>query len=224
MKEYIKVISKCHVFDGMSDADIESVLSHIKPKIYRYKKGSYITIESDPVTDIFIVLHGCVQLIREDTSGTRSLIAQYTSGDSFFEACASVNMQSPVSSYASADSVIMIIEFENIINLPRALTKFSSKIIKNLLSITVCKLYNTYIHLIHVSKHEIRRKIFAYLISQKNKAGANEFVIPVSKTDLADYLFINRSAMTRELAAMKKDKLISFKGRKFAIITEKRYV
>ncbi|MCL1971953.1 MAG: Crp/Fnr family transcriptional regulator [Endomicrobia bacterium] len=216
MKEHIETIAKCRIFEGISKSEMESLLPYLKPDIRRYKKGEYIIMAGDKVTDIFILLRGCVQIIKEDILGERTLIAQYLTGDSFCEP--SVNLpKSSVNICASVNSVVMAVPFENIINMHPFLMRFHSKILRNIISILSYIVFNEVAKLDHVSKHNIRKKIFSYLLDVKNKAGNNEFFIPFSKTDLSDYLFINRSAMTRELSAMRKDKLINFKGRKFTI-------
>ncbi|MCL2485479.1 MAG: Crp/Fnr family transcriptional regulator [Endomicrobia bacterium] len=210
--EYIKKLTECPLFEGISEAKVESVLRRLNPKIRKYKKGEYIVVAGNPVTDIFILLQGSVQLIIEDISGSYSLIAQPLPGESFFEVSATLNLQkTPVSCYAKADSLVMTIPFKNIQSNP--------VITKNLILTLAHKSYKAFAQLEHVSRRSVRKKILSYLSAKKNQAGKNEFVIPISQTDLADYLFISRTALTRELMSMKKDNLISYNGRKFTIKT-----
>ncbi|MCL2800087.1 MAG: Crp/Fnr family transcriptional regulator [Endomicrobia bacterium] len=193
-------------------------MSYLKPDIRKYKKGEFIHMEGNPVKNILILLEGGVQIIREDFSGTRSLMMQFLPGDTFYEAFAFIKLQkSPLSSYAVVDSLVMIVPYEHFITAMESAAQIRLKMGRNLLSIVAHKYINVIAHLEHISKPDIRKKIISYLAEQRNITGKNEFVIPISKTDLADFLFINRSAMTRELALMKKDKLINFKGRKFKI-------
>ncbi|MCL2484666.1 MAG: Crp/Fnr family transcriptional regulator [Endomicrobia bacterium] len=213
------MITKCRIFEGMSKEEIESLIPYLKPDFREYKKGEYIYMAGDYIKDIFFLLEGCIQLIREDSSGARSLIAQYTMpGTSFCETFASVKAQSSINYYVKTNSRIMTLPYKNIMSLPLSAIQLHLKLSKNLISILANKANNTFTQLEHVSKNNIRKKIFSYLSTQRIKSGKNEFVIPINKTELADFLFINRSAMTRELAAMKKDKLINFKGKKFKIL------
>ncbi|MCL2506778.1 MAG: Crp/Fnr family transcriptional regulator [Endomicrobia bacterium] len=214
MKEYIKILTKCSIFEGISESKIESILHSLKPKIRKYKKGEYIITAGDPVTDIFILLQGSVQIIIEDISGMHSIIVQHQPVDSFGEVYASLNIQkTPISICAKTDSLVMVIPFENIMKNP--------VIVRNLVLTLAHKAYMARAQLKYLSQRNIRKKILSYLSARKKQAGKNEFVIPFSQTDLADYLFINRSAMTKELSAMKKDKLISYTGRKFTVITNR---
>ncbi|MDR1696030.1 MAG: Crp/Fnr family transcriptional regulator [Endomicrobium sp.] len=217
MKEKIKAMVKCRIFSGIPEEDIESMLRYLKPKIKKYKKGSHIINIGDVITDVIVILEGGVQLVKEDLLGARSLIAHYGAGESLFETSASVKTKGYFGCYVTCNSLIMSIPFENIMRVPRSLKLFNAQIVKNLISILAEKSLSIYMQLEHASRHDIRKKLLSYLIFQKEKAGTDEFVIPLSKTDLADFLFINRSAMTRELASMKKDNIISFKGRKFTI-------
>ena len=216
MKE---ILAKCLIFKGMLENEVEDVLAHLKPSMHKYEKGEYIITAGEPVRNMFILMNGSVQTVLEDYSGDRNIINQYnTPGDSFCEPFSYLELRkSPVSYCANAKSVVMAFPCERISTLPLSLNRLQLKILGNLISLLSSKSVYTFAHMEHTSKQNIRNKILSYLLERKSENGKNQFVIPLSKTDLADFLFINRSAMTRELAAMKKDKLISFKGRKFKI-------
>jgi len=218
MNEYMEAICKNLLFQNMSRSEVESALFHLKPKVKRHEKGSYIVMMGESIKEIHLLLEGCVQIILEDAHGTRSIMSQYLPGDSFMEMLTATNTKTiPASALAVKDSVVASVYYENILKMSVHSEKIWAKILNNLYTLTANKNIILYSHLGHVSRPNIRGKIISYLQEQKDKAGKNEFLIPMSKGDMADYLFINRSAMTRELAAMKKEKLINFEGRKFTL-------
>ncbi|MCL2888491.1 MAG: Crp/Fnr family transcriptional regulator [Elusimicrobia bacterium] len=223
MNDYTKMIIKSPLFRGISKKETDFILFYLKPQIKKYKKGVYITLDGEPVRELMLLLEGSVRIVKDDISGARSFMAQYRPGDYFLEAFACIDAKSPVSSQTAADSLVMAIPYKNIIDMPPSVIETQCKILKNLLVVVGNKALAAHRQIEHVSKPGIRKKIMSYLSAQKSRAGKKEFIIPLSKTDLADFLFINRSAMTRELAAMRKEKLLNFKGRKFTLPPDIKY-
>jgi len=219
MKRYIKILKNSNIFEGMSEADIVFVLAYLKPKVRQYKKRECLAAAGSIVSDIFILLQGKVEIVKESISGARTLIRHRLPVEAFGEAFSSIGAKCPVSAYAAEDSLVMLIPFENIMNMPPSSARLNLKMVKNMTRILARKCNESLEHLEHLSRGSLRTKLVSYLNLQKNNAGKNEFVIPISKTDLADFLLINRTSMYRELAAMKKENLISFKGRKFTLKT-----
>lgn len=69
----------------------------------------------------------------------------------------------------------------------------------------------------HLSKRTIRDKLLSYLKEESRKNNLKEFNISFNRSELADYLFIDRSAMSRELGRMKDDGLIEFNKNRFKL-------
>ena len=65
-----------------------------------------------------------------------------------------------------------------------------------------------------LTKRSIREKLLSYLENIKRKKISNTFTLPLSYTDLADYLSIDRSAMMREIKKLKDEGFIDTKGKK----------
>jgi CRP-like cAMP-binding protein len=221
MKRYTNAITNNLFFKEMSAAEIEMALFYLKPKIAEYKRGSYITMMGDRADSVYILLKGCVQIIMEDEFGARAATAQYRAGNFFMEAFAFADVETnPAASFAVENSLVLSVYNENIKKMQAGDKVIWYKIMSNLFESIADKNIKLHRQLGCVSQPTLRMKIFSYLLEKRKQAGcagSQEFVLPVSKSDLANYLFINRSAMTRELAAMKKEKILSFKGRRFVL-------
>jgi len=202
----------------MSKREIETALPYLKPRVNRYRKGSYVTMAGDGETSMHLILSGRVKIILEDLDGACHFITRYKAGGFFKESCASADGElSHYSSLVVDDAIIMTINFVNIMNMAAPIGKIFTKIMRNLFLVNAGKTIFLIRQLEHLSKISIRERLLSYFRHLMEKVGKNEFILPMSKSDLAGYLFVNRSAMARELAAMKKEKILSFKDRMFCL-------
>ena len=69
-----------------------------------------------------------------------------------------------------------------------------------------------------MSKRTIREKLLTYLSIQAQVQGSRYFEIPFGRVELAEYLCVDRSALTRELTKMKADGLIDYDKNCFRIL------
>ncbi len=214
MQKYIEILKQSPLFEGMKGEETEGLLFSLNPKIKKYKKGVFIIMAGAPVREFGIVLSGSVLVIKEDMRGLRSIIAQCGPSEMFAEALACAQVErSPVSVVVDENAEIMFINFESVMRAGQR----AARLIKNMLMLLARKNIFLNSKLEHVSKRNIREKLLSYLMEQRRRAGRAEFEIPLTQTDLADFLFIDRSAMARELAKMRSERLVTFTGRKFAI-------
>lgn len=217
MADYTQTLLQTQLFEGIGKGEIEGLLFFLNPVLRKYKKGNFIIPAGGPVRDLGIVLEGRVQIIREDIGGLRSIITEIEEGDMFAEALACARVQrSPVSALSVTDSKVLFISFEKIMS-SRSSLAHGDRLIKNLMLLIARKNIFLNSKLEHIGKRSIREKLLSYFSDLAIKAGGPQFEIPFSKTALADYLFIDRSAMSRELALMKKEKLLAFNGLKFKL-------
>lgn len=222
MENYASVLSHSPLFNGIKAEEIEQILFYLNPVVRVYKKGLLIISSGTAVTDLCIVLEGCVQIIKEDIHGNKSIIDELGAGDMFAEALACAKVKhSPVSVSSVMQSKILFINFEKIFTVKAGAG--SGQIIKNLTLLISRK--NVFLNnkLEHVSKRSIREKLLSYFNELVIKSGKTEIKLPFSKTALADYLFIDRSAMSRELANMKAERIINYNGNVFKILESKKY-
>jgi len=217
-KNQLKILKDVELFAGLSEASIEKALACLGKKTAKYKKGEIIISEGSPVKDLGIVLSGSVSVLKDDFSGTRAIIAQFHPSELFAEAlaCAQVE-ESPVTVEVVEDCEIIFIPFLRITNTCSNACGYHSKITMNMLKILARK--NIFLNnkIEHAAKRSIREKLLSYFGELAANAGGGEFLIPFSKTALADYLFVDRSAMMRELSNMKKAGIINFSGNKFEL-------
>lgn len=212
------ILKKVKLFDGLSGTDIKKALDCLDGKSVKYRKGAVIIAANDPVSDIGIVLNGSVEIMKEDYNGSRSIISRFYPSSIFGEALACAGIKkSPVTALAASNCDILFISFSKITGICGKICGFHSEIIGNMLKILAQK--NIFLNnkIEHLSKRTMRDKLLSYLKEESRKNNLKEFSVPFNRNELADYLFIDRSAMSRELGRMRDDGLIEFNKNRFKL-------
>ncbi len=211
MKRYLPLIQACPLF-AKSDADaVLRMLSCLGAQLAAFQKGNIILHQGDPARTFGVVLQGSVKVLRGDMHGTHSLLTVISEGDLFGEtiACASVDTM-PFNVVAAADSLILLLDHK------RVITGCSSGCIAHSQLITALLRNIADKNLMLTEKMEIlaqrttRAKLLAYLQSQQKNTNSATFSIPLDRQGLADFLNVERSAMSTELNKLKKEGLIDF--------------
>ncbi len=212
------ILKKIKLFAGLSEADIEKAMGCLGRKNQSYAKGSIIIEAGSPVKNIGIVLKGSVQILKEDLNGNRSIIAQVYPSELFAEALACAGTEkSPVAVFAASNCEIISVPFSVITGSCKNACKFHGIIVSNMLKILAQKNIFLTNKIEHLSKRSIREKLLSYLSSESKKHNLKEFTIPFNRNELADFLFLDRSAVSRELGKMRDDQLIKFHKDRFKI-------
>lgn len=209
MRRFIGILKKCILFKEIEEDEILSMLSCLDARVVDARKGEYIFSEGEAAKYVGIVLTGEAQIVRNDFFGNRTIVAAIMPGELFGEsfACAEVE-ELPVSVAASENSEIMLIDCKRIITTCSSSCRFHNMIIHNLLQVLANKnlAFNKKIEI--TSKRTTRDKLMTYLLSQAKIHGSSSFEIPFDRQELADYLGVERSAMSKEISKMKDDGLI----------------
>lgn len=218
MGEY-QILEKVSLFQGIQKSEISDVLNCMDSNTKKYSKNQIIVREGMKMNNLGIILDGSVQVIREDIMGNRMIVASLFSGEIFGEtfACAGVDA-SPVSVIADEDSTILWIALTRIVTPCTTACDFHSQLIMNLLQILAKK--NLYLNnkMELLSKRSIREKILSYLAEQANKHKTAVFEIPLNRNEMADYLCIDRSAMSRELSKLKEEGILDYHKNSFRFL------
>jgi len=217
VNEYLPVLKSVSLFRGIDATDLESMFGCISADIKAVRKGAIILHAGDTPRQVGVVLSGQLHIVREDYDGNRSLIAVVTHGGVFAEAlcCAGV-IESPVTVIADHDSTVILMSFEKILNVCPSSCLYHKNLIKNMLGLIAGKNLMLQNHMEILSMKTIRAKVLRYLEPFASKHG-REIAIPLNREELANYLCVERSALSHELMKMKKDGLIEYSKNKFIL-------
>ena len=199
------------LFDGSSEQERGAMLGCIGYHIGTFKKGGIVALEGENLRHIGIVLSGSVDMVKEDLWGHKTMLLRIRKDEIFGEtfACGEDNL-SVVTFQVSEDARILFLPFDRVMHSCSMACQFHHRLVMNTVRIIANKNRDLMRKVEVVSKRSIREKLLAYLSIQAQALGSRYFEIPLGRVELAEYLCVDRSALTRELAKMKEEGLIDF--------------
>ena len=219
MRSELEALLACPLFDGVDRADAESMLSCMRGRVISVEKGEPIFLADSPAEYVGILLEGGARVQREDFYGNRTIQASLRPGELFGEvfACAGVG-RLPVSVEATANSRVMLIQMRRIIEVCPSACAFHNRVVLNLLRVMAAKNLQLNRKLEITSRRTTREKLMAYLMGQAKAAGAERFVIPFDRQGLADYLGVDRSALSAEIGKLRREGVIESDRSSFRLL------
>lgn len=210
MQDLINEI-KSPLFDGVAPEDRGAMLGCIGYHVSSYAKGEVVALEGENLKHIGIVLSGVVDMVKEDIWGNKTMLLRMHKDEIFGEtfACGEDNI-SVVTFTVSEDAKILFMPFDRVMRSCTMACRFHHQLIENMVHIIANKNRDLMRKVEVVSKRTIREKLLAYLSLQAQMQESRYFEIPLGRVELAEYLCVDRSALTRELVKMKDDGLIDY--------------
>ncbi|WP_370850880.1 Crp/Fnr family transcriptional regulator [Megasphaera sp.] len=219
MEQYLSLIEKSPLFKGIAESDVMSLLQHLKVRKKTYKKGDFLFFSGDTVSYIGLVLEGAVHIIQEDYWGNRNILSQIPAGYFFGEAFACLpGSAATVDVVAAVDTTIMQVYLENVLHAGQTLTAAQVRFMANLLGLMSQKNRLLTEKMRYLTQRSTRQKIMLYLSDLARRTGKNSFMLPFNRQQMADFLSVDRSALSAELSKMKKDGLIDYRKDKFTLL------
>lgn len=218
MKNYLEILKKCPLFDGINDSDIIKMLTCLGARTESFDKKYTIFAEGSPSKYLGIVLSGSAQIIQVDYYGNRSILNNITPSELFAEAfaCAEVNAL-PVSVVANEPSVIMLIDCSHILHTCENNCGFHQKLIYNLMKDLATKTIMFHRKIEITSKRTTREKLLTYLSVKSKEAGSKSFEIPYDRQELADYLEVERSGLSAEISKLRSEGILESHKKHFVL-------
>lgn len=218
MEKYFEILVQCPLFEGISPQDTAQMIHCLNGKIVDIAKGNAVFLEGDPARFVGVVLSGTVQIVREDYYGNRSVLTAVSPGGLFAEAFACAGLDTmPVSAFAVQNSSVLFLDCRRVLTGCSNACPFHSRLANNLLRGIAQKNLMLAQKIRFMSRKTTREKLMEYLLDQAKQHGSPEFVIPYDRQALADYLGVERSAMSAEISRLKKDGRIESTGSRFRI-------
>lgn len=218
MKAFYPLLLSIPLFQGISDTELPELLICLNAQQRQYLKGQNVFSAGECVSSIGIVLSGCVQVVSYDILGNKTIIGGMQDGELFAEAfTCSHTKKLPVSVEAQTDSYILLIDYSKIITVCSSACIFHHRLIENMLNTLARKNVMLTQKIGHISKRSTREKLLSYLSDQAQKSESKTFTIPFNRQELADYLCVERSAMSAELSRMRQDGLVDFSKNSFEL-------
>lgn len=219
MKNYISVLKRTQLFAGVGENEILSMLSCLGARQADYKKGEYVLRQGEYLNDITVLVQGKLYIQKDDYWGNRSILGQIAVGEMFGEAYVAPMSGTLLNDVVAVeDSTIIFFDVKRIITTCSAACRFHAMVVQNMFFAISEKNRKLVQKLDHMSKRTTREKLISYLSEEAQKQKTATFVIPYNRQQLADFLSVDRSAMSNELCKMRDEGLLEFERNHFKLL------
>lgn len=218
-ESFLEVLAESPLFREIEKKELHAMLVCLGGQIKEYKKGTSIFRWGDKISKIGFVLKGNVHVLRETYWGKESLLGRIGAGDLFGEVYACLpDLEFDGTVVAQTDCSILFLNLNRTITTCSSSCHFHTQMISNLLQILAQKNIAFSRKLDCLSHHTIRARLLEYFSKQAQICGNSSFSIPLNRQQLADYLCVDRSAMTVELYKLKDEGILDFDKNKFTLL------
>ena len=219
MEKYISQLKKSPLFTGFSDADIQKLCNCLTAREKAVAEDAFVFRVGDDVRSVYLILSGSMHIVDEDFWGNRSIIETMDAYTLFGEAYAlSTTKQHLVSVMAAEDSAVLEIDPVRLFETCTSDCACHNKLIQNTMRLLSEKIIRLTEKLGHIAQRSIREKTLSYLSKCARQAHNSAFIIPYSRQQLADYLCVDRSALSHELSKLQSRGMICYRKNHFELL------
>lgn len=202
-------LSDTALFRGMRPPDVEGMLECLGARQRSYEKGELIHHAGDIIQTMGLVLSGSVHIENDGLWGNKDILNHITPGQIFGETYACIPGEPMmVSVVAAQSSEILFLDMGKILTTCPSACPHHGMLIRNLLAATAQKNLNLSRRIMHTSAKTIRGRLLSYLSYQAARQGSSTVTVPFNRQQLADYLSVDRSALSGELGKMQRDGIL----------------
>ncbi|ODU57313.1 MAG: Crp/Fnr family transcriptional regulator [Clostridium sp. SCN 57-10] len=211
MEKYLNILTKSPLLKGVAEDEIGTLLSCLSASVSSYEKNSFILRAGDPADSVGMILSGGAHVIKEDFWGNRNLLSHIAPSQLFAETYAcSTSMTLAVSVIAVEPTTVLFLGIRRLLTTCTSACTFHTRLIRNLLSVMAEKNLLLHDKLTHMTQRTTREKLLSYLSSESARQDSASFELPFNRQQLADFLSVDRSAMSNELCKMRDEGLLRF--------------
>ena len=212
------MIKNSMIFKGMSNAEINETLQALGVYEKSYDKGEVILHAGDTTDFMGLVTKGSVTIESNDIWGNKTILSYVAGGQFFAETYALLdNAVLLVDAVANEKCTVAFFKLKSLYALAENKTPWSTKFIANLLAISTQKNLLLSQRSFHTSPKSVRGRVLSYLNSVSLQNHSLEFDIPFDRQQMADYLNLDRSALSKELSKMREEGIIRYRKSHFIL-------
>ena len=195
------------------------MLSCLGARLKSYKKGEFVLRQGEHLSDIVVLVEGKLHIQKDDYWGNRSILGLIEVGEMFGEAYVSPESSSLLNDVVAVeDSTAIFFDVKRIITTCPSACRFHSTVVQNMFFAISEKNRKLVQKLEHMSKRTTREKLISYLSEEAGRQNSSSFSIPFNRQQLADFLSVDRSAMSNELCKMRDEGLLEFEKNRFRLL------
>ncbi|HCC00228.1 MAG TPA: Crp/Fnr family transcriptional regulator [Ruminococcaceae bacterium] len=213
------ILEQSALFENVKGPEIQRVLHCLGATTQKYPKNKIVLTAGTPVNYIGFLMNGVLQIAREDENGNRNILDKLVPGELFAEVFACIGgMASPITVLAETDSHILFLDCRKMLHSCESACAAHAQIIENLLRLIAQKTLSLNEKIDCIGQRTLREKIWAFLILQQRHTGKKAFSIPFSRAEMADYLCVDRSALSATLSRMQEEGCLLYNKNHFELL------
>ena len=218
MKEFVPVLKRTKLFSGVGDDDISTMLTCLGARLLTYKKGEHVLRQGEHLSDILVLAEGSLHIQRDDYWGNRSILGHIGVGEIFGEAYVAPESGTLLNDViAVEDSAVFFFDVKRVISTCSSACRFHTMVVQNLFFAISEKNRGLVQKLDYMSRRTTREKLLSYLSEEAKKQNSASITLPFNRQQLADYLSVDRSAMSNELCKMRDEGILEFEKNRFRL-------
>lgn len=217
--EYFSLLKSTKIFSDANEFECQAMMFCFKTRFKSFDKNEKIITEGDSVSDVCLILKGSANILNEDDLGNISIISRVGFGEVFGLEELNNKMECYKNNLVAKEKcLVMFMNAHRLMNMCENKCKRHELIIKNLMSTLLDNNKILLEKLNILSKKSTREKLLAYFKLCAEKNDNTYFEIPFNKTELANFLSVDRSAMSTELNKLKSEGIIDFDKKQYRLI------
>ena len=222
MESYLSALPSIPLFSGISPADIEKLCTCLGVRQRLVSKDSYVFRVGDSVDKVYLLLSGSLHIINEDFWGNQSIIESLPAHTLFGEAYVLAERpQHLVSVVAAEDSILLETAANHRLGTCPIQCACHVRLADSTLRILSQKIIRLTEKLEHIAQRSMQEKILSYLSQCARETQSTSFRITYSRQQLADFLCVDRSALSHELSRLQKSGILRYHKNQFELLGTK---
>lgn len=218
MKKYLELLAKNPLFRNIKNTEMSFLLKCLSARIEVFEKNSYIFTAGEIISNIGIVVSGKAHIMKDDHWGNRTILSNLIRGELFGEAFIFADLEvSPISVVAVERCEILFLDSHKLLTTCPKPCLYHITIISNMVKILAQKTLQLTQKMHFITQKKTRDKLLNYLSYQEVRVKSKSFNIPFNRQELADYLSVERSAMSKELCKMRDEGILEFNKSHFTL-------
>ena len=214
----LEKIKESILLNNIKQEELSSMLGCLRGVIKKYDKGETVISEGDKLNKFGLLIEGKLQVVQYDYLGNKSVISVIEPKQIFGEAFAYVNKNSSLDVEAIEKSKVLFLDSDKLSTPCEHCCTFHKQLVKNLLFIISNKNVNLTQKIECMSKRTTKEKLLTFLSLESIKNNSKEFTISLDRQALADYLGVERSAMSAELSKLKNEGIVEYNKNWFKLL------
>ena len=204
-------------FDNIPEKNIKKILQLVEGHTFHYGANENIIQSNRSESIICLCLDGMCEIVYHDYKGNR-IITDTLTENSIFGTDISLINNREYQIITKEPTTIVTFDYHILTRRENIEKPYYNEFILNMFDIINNKIKDKNERIQILSNRTIRNKILEFLSIERKKTHSKNIYLPHNFSDLANYLSVDRAAMTRELSFMKEEGFIETKGKRITIL------